>query len=441
MNDEHRDGHRPLADRMRPESAEDIGGQSHLLAAGMPLASAMAGESPLPSMILWGPPGCGKTTLARALFAQADAERFALSAATAGLSEVRAVIAEAESRRNENPGKQRVLFVDEVHRFNKTQQDAFLPHVEGGLFAFVGATTENPSFELNRALLSRLTVFVLHPLDSDSLAVIARRAAEKMQWTLDENAMQTLLELADGDARRMLNIMEQAAAKGSLSADEIRRAAGLRTRRFDRGGDSFYDQISALHKSVRGSDPDAALYWMQRMLDGGADPRYIGRRLIRMASEDIGLADPRALGIALEADEAQRRLGAPEGELALAQAALYLSCAPKSNAACRAFQQAGSLVRKDGSRPVPMHLRNAPTKLLKDIGAGANYRYAHDEPDGFAAGEHYFPEDMQAQIFYRPTARGIEAKIRARLSDLRERNRAARKSSSPKSAAREKPDG
>lgn len=423
MNDDSR----PLADRMRPATAADIGGQSHLLGAGMPLAGVLSGESPLPSMVLWGPPGCGKTTLARVLSLRADADWFSLSAVTAGLREVRAVIAEAETRRAANPARQRALFVDEVHHFNKSQQDAFLPHLENGLFALIGATTENPSFELNRALLSRLTVFVLHPLDADALAAIARRAAENMHWQMDEDAQRELLDLADGDARRLLNIMEQAAADGALSAAEIRLAAGVRARRFDKGGDNFYDQISALHKSVRGSDPDAALYWLCRMLDGGADPRYIGRRLIRIASEDLGLADPRALGLTLEADSAFRRLGAPEGELALAQATVYLACAPKSDAVYTAFKEATRLIKKDGSRPVPSHLRNAPTQLLRNIGAGKNYRHAHNEADGFAAGEHYFPDDMRPQQFYRPNERGMEIKIKARLLELRALNNASRK--------------
>lgn len=408
---------RPLADRMRPETAEEIGGQSHLLASGAPLAKVLSGESPLPSMVLWGPPGCGKTTLARVLSLRANADWFALSAVTAGLREVRAVIAEAEKCRADAPDRQRALFVDEVHHFNKSQQDAFLPHLEDGLFVLIGATTENPSFELNRALLSRLTVFVLHPLDEAALADIAQKTAQKMKWQMTEDVLRELVALSDGDARQMLNIMEQVA--GHLTPEEVRRAAGAKMRRFDKGGDNFYDQISALHKSVRGSDPDAALYWLCRMLDGGADPRYISRRLIRMASEDLGLADPRALTLSLAADDAYRRLGSPEGELALAQAAIYLACAPKSDAVYSALKKMTRLVQTDGSRPVPNHLRNAPTKLLKDIGAGQNYRHAHHEEDGYAAGEHYFPDNMQPKRFYRPTDRGLEIKIKARLQALR----------------------
>ena len=409
---------RPLADRMRPAAAE-IFGQSHLLDKDMPLARIFNGF-PLYSMILWGPPGCGKTTLARALAEEVDANWFSLSAVTAGLKEVRAVIAEAEKLQKENPERPRVLFVDEAHHFNKSQQDAFLPHLENGLFILIGATTENPSFELNRALLSRLTVHLLNPLESSVLEQIARRAAESEKIEIGEEAMKELVALADGDARKLLNILEQTNGEAKTPEDIVR-AAGARQRRFDKGGDNFYDQISALHKSVRGSDPDAALYWFCRMLDGGADPRYIGRRLIRMASEDLGLAEPRALALTLEADEAYRRLGSPEGELALAQAAVYLACAPKSNAVYTAFGQMKKFIKNDGSRPVPMHLRNAPTKLLKDIGAGKNYRHAHDEKDAYAAGEHYFPDDMPAKRFYRPSDRGIEIKIKARLEELRKR--------------------
>ena len=409
---------RPLADRMRPAAA-DIVGQSHLLDKNMPLAKILAG-APLYSMILWGPPGCGKTTLARALADEVDADWFSLSAVTAGLKEVRAVISEAKKLREENPARPRVLFVDEAHHFNKSQQDAFLPHLENGLFVLIGATTENPSFELNRALLSRLTVHVLNPLESPVLEQIARRAAESENINIGEDAMAELVAMADGDARRLLNILEQTNGNAK-TAEDILRAAGTKQRRFDKGGDNFYDQISALHKSVRGSDPDAALYWLCRMLDGGADPRYIGRRLIRIASEDLGLAEPRALALTLEADDAYRRLGSPEGELALAQAAVYLACAPKSNALYTAFGKMQTFVKSDGSRPVPMHLRNAPTKLLSDIGAGKNYRHAHDEKDAYAAGENYFPDNMTAKRFYNPSNRGIEIKIKARLEELRKR--------------------
>lgn len=418
----------PLAERMRPAAADDVHGQDHLLAPGMPLAMMLAG-APLHSMVLWGPPGCGKTTLARLLSARAGAHWFSLSAVTAGLKEVRAVIAEAEARRDEDDSRPRAMFVDEVHHFNKSQQDAFLPHIENGLLVFIGATTENPSFELNRALLSRLTVHVLKPLDRAALLEAARRALQETGWKAGEAALGMLADLADGDARRLLNIMEQAADEGGgdISEESVRRAAGETRRQFDKGGDNFYDQISALHKSVRGSDPDAALYWLCRMLDGGADPRYVARRLIRMASEDIGLADPRALALAIDADDAFRRLGPPEGELALAQATVYLACVPKSDAVYRAFGEAAKLVRAGGSHPVPPHLRNAPTALMKEMGNARDYRHAHDEPGGYAAGERYFPDGMPIRRFYRPTDRGLESKIRARLQTLRDLDREAEK--------------
>lgn len=421
----------PLAERARPAAAAEIFGQAHLLGEGMPLAAALSGNAPLYSMVLWGPPGCGKTTLARALSAASKAREFSLSAAFAGLREVRAVIAEAEVLRAKNDARQRVLFLDEAHRFNKSQQDAFLPHLETGLLTLIAATTENPSFELNNALLSRLTVHVLRPLDAAALAAVARRAADLLGAVLSAAAAEKLAALADGDARRMLNIMEIAVAGGGLDEESIGRAAGGAARRFDKNGDDFYNQISALHKSVRGGDPDAALYWLCRMLDGGADPRYIGRRLIRIASEDIGLADPRALELTLAADAAFRRLGAPEGLLALAQAAAYLACAPKSDAVYRAFGKMTQFARAAGSLPPPPHLCNAPTKLMKEIGFGEGYRHAHDEADGYAAGVNYFPEGMTPPRFYIPSGRGIEAKIKARLLELRGRDAAHQKKRQP----------
>ena len=411
---------------MRPRTAGEMGGQAHLLAPGGALADIAAGVAPPHSMILWGPPGCGKTTLARALAEAVDARWFALSAAAAGLREVREVIDEAKTLRAAADPRRRVLFLDEIHRFNKSQQDVLLPHVEDGLLILIGATTENPSFELNSALLSRLAVHILHPLSADELKIIARRAAQTMQWTMDDDAENALTTLADGDARRLLNMMERAAAGGAMNLQSVKKAAGESRRRFDKGGDNFYDQLSALHKSVRGSDPDAALYWLCRMLDGGADPRNIGRRLIRAASEDVGLADPRALALALDADAAYRRLGSPEGELMLAQAAVYLACVPKSDSVYRAFGKMSALVKKDGSRPVPAHLCNAPTKLMRDIGRGEGYRHAHDEEGGYAAGENYFPDGMRALRFYAPTDRGLEEKIKVRLQALRARDKAAK---------------
>ena len=418
---------RPLADRLRPARIADAVGQPHLLGAGMPLRRALEGGK-LHSMILWGPPGCGKTTLARMMAERAHARVFALSAVTAGLKEVRECVAEAERMEQEGDSRGRVLFVDEAHRFNKAQQDAFLPHVESGRMIFIGATTENPSFEINKALLSRVSVYALRPLESSALLEIAERAASELGIQVSDSGKKALAEFADGDARRLLGAMENGAAAlardgaAELTGELVWKIAGRRVPRFDKGGDDFYDQISALHKSVRGSSPDGALYWLSRMLEGGADPRYISRRMIRMASEDVGLADPRALSVALEADEAYRRLGSPEGELALAAAAIYLASVPKSDAACRAFGAAKAAARESGSLSPPLRLRNAPTALMKKMGHGSGYRHAHDEPGAYAAGENYFPDEMPPRRFYRPTDRGLESKIAARLEDLRKRD-------------------
>jgi putative ATPase len=423
----------PLAELMRPQRLEDVVGQPHLLAPGRPLeVAARAGK--LHSMILWGPPGVGKTTLARLLARACNAEFIALSAVFSGVKDIREAVQTAE-RSLRDSGRHTILFVDEVHRFNKAQQDAFLPYVERGLFTFIGATTENPSFEVNSALLSRAAVYVLQPLSEEDLDVLAQRAlAGPLKGAaLTETARKLLIGFADGDARKLLNMLEQVAdaakTQGVGEVDEsfARDALAERMRRFDKGGDQFYDQISALHKSVRGSSPDAALYWLCRMLDGGADPLYVGRRLVRMAVEDIGLADPRALRLALDACETYERLGTPEGELALAQATVYLACAPKSNAAYVAYNAARAFVARDGTRPVPLHLRNAPTRLMKELGFGRTYRYAHDEPEAYAAGEDYFPEGMPAPSFYEPTPRGLEGKIGEKLAHLRELDAAARK--------------
>jgi putative ATPase len=423
----------PLAELMRPQRLEDVVGQPHLLAPGRPLeVAARAGK--LHSMILWGPPGVGKTTLARLLARACNAEFIALSAVFSGVKDIREAVQTAE-RSLRDSGRHTILFVDEVHRFNKAQQDAFLPYVERGLFTFIGATTENPSFEVNSALLSRAAVYVLQPLSEEDLDVLAQRAlAGPLKGAaLTETARKLLIGFADGDARKLLNMLEQVAdaakTQGVGEVDEsfARDALAERMRRFDKGGDQFYDQISALHKSVRGSSPDAALYWLCRMLDGGADPLYVGRRLVRMAVEDIGLADPRALRLALDACETYERLGTPEGELALAQATVYLASAPKSNAAYVAYNAARAFVARDGTRPVPLHLRNAPTRLMKELGFGRTYRYAHDEPEAYAAGEDYFPEGMPAPSFYEPTPRGLEGKIGEKLAHLRELDAAAKK--------------
>ncbi len=438
---EKREPASPLADRLRPRTLSEVVGQDHLLGEGKPLRLAFEAKKPH-SMILWGPPGVGKTTLARLMAQAFDAEFIAISAVFSGVKDIRAAVERAELTLQQS-GRHTILFVDEVHRFNKAQQDAFLPYVERGLVTFIGATTENPSFEVISALLSRAAVYVLQPLAPTELTRLFQRVCDRAftQLTFSEEARERLVAYADGDARRLLNLMEQigtaAEASGVTAIDAafVADAITQSLRRFDKGGDAFYDQISALHKSVRGSAPDAALYWLTRMLDGGADPLYVGRRMIRMAVEDVGLADPRALRMALDACETYERLGSPEGELALAQAALYLAVAPKSNAAYVAFNAAQEFVRNDQSRPVPEHLRNAPTRLMKELGYGRDYRYAQDEPDGYAAGEDYFPEGMERPQFYRPTPRGLEAKITERLEHLRALDRKAargkRKSQKP----------
>lgn len=427
----------PLAEQMRPQKLEDVIGQTHLLGTGKPLRLAFESGKPH-SMILWGPPGTGKTTLAQLMALAFDAEFIALSAVLSGVKDIREAIERAQIVLQQS-GRRTILFVDEVHRFNKSQQDAFLPYVEQGLVTLIGATTENPSFEINSALLSRAQVYVLTALSEDELATLFERARiHALRGLSFTNAARGLLiGCADGDARRLLNLLEQvetaAETEGTaeIDVDYVRNALSSNVRRFDKGGDEFYDQISALHKSVRGSNPDAALYWMCRMLDGGADPLYIGRRLIRAAMEDIGLADPRALQITLDACETYERLGNPEGELALAQAALYLACAPKSNAAYVAYNKVRSFIASDKSRRVPEHLRNAPTKLMKELGFGREYRYAHDDPEAYAAGENYFPDDMPEQRFYQPTARGLEGKISEKLAYLHELDKQAKKKTKP----------
>ena len=422
----------PLAERLRPSTLQDVIGQEHLLGPGKPLRVAFESGQPH-SMILWGPPGVGKTTLARLMAASFNAEFIALSAVLSGIKDIREAVERALVIKA-NSGRRTILFVDEVHRFNKSQQDAFLPHVESGLFTFIGATTENPSFEVNGALLSRASVYVLKSLaDTDLALLIARAAAQELgglRFTPEAQAM--LVASADGDGRRLLNNLElvaRAAAareQGEVDADLLAASLGEALRRFDKGGDAFYDQISALHKSVRGSNPDAALYWLVRMFDGGADPRYLARRLIRMASEDIGLADPRALRLALDASEVYERLGSPEGELALAEAVVYLACAAKSNAVYNAYNAVRAFVANDKSRGVPEHLRNAPTRLMKELGYGKLYRYAHDEPDAYAAGETYLPDGMAAPRWYVPTPRGLEGKIGDKLAWLQSLDQAAR---------------
>jgi len=418
----------PLAERLRPRTLAEVIGQRHLLAPGKPLAAAFD-SGRLHSMILWGPPGVGKTTLARLVAQAFDAEFIQISAVLGGVKDIRDAVERAQAARR--VGRASIVFVDEVHRFNKAQQDAFLPHVEGGLFTFIGATTENPSFEVNSALLSRATVHVLQPLAADELGALLERARGAVGAPpFTDAARERLIGYADGDARRLLNVVENVATVMGEAAqiDEplLERALGDQLRRYDKGGEQFYDTISALHKAVRGSDPDASLYWLVRMLDGGVDPRYVARRVIRMASEDIGLADPRGLRIALDAAEVYERLGSPEGELALAQAVLFLAAAPKSNAAYVAYNEAKAFVKDDGTRAVPLRLRNAPTQLMKQLDYGRGYRYAHDEGEGFAAGENYFPDDIgRSPSFYRPTDRGLEAQIGEKLERLREANKKA----------------
>ncbi|MBU3055866.1 replication-associated recombination protein A [Pseudomonas indica] len=423
----------PLAARLRPGNLDEYVGQEHLLARGKPLREALE-QGALHSMIFWGPPGVGKTTLARLLAQVSDAHFETISAVLSGVKEIRQAM-EVAKQQAAQYGRRTILFVDEVHRFNKSQQDAFLPYVEDGTLIFIGATTENPSFELNNALLSRARVYVLKSLDEAALRKLVQRALGedkglgKRRLQLPEDSFKILMAAADGDGRRLLNFLENAADLvedgGSIEVELLQNLLGDSRRRFDKGGEAFYDQISALHKSVRGSNPDAALYWFTRMLDGGCDPLYIARRVVRMASEDIGNADPRALSLCLTAWDVQERLGSPEGELAVAQAIVYLACAPKSNAVYTAFKAAMRDAAENGSQEVPLHLRNAPTKLMKQLGYGDEYRYAHDEPDAYAAGEDYFPEALEPRHYYQPVPRGLESKIRDKLDHLAALDRAS----------------